>query len=49
MYQLKRIWALTVKNILLALVRRPLSTPLRAFILPVIFTAFMFVVVTKMV
>ncbi|KAN0078785.1 hypothetical protein V8E54_005298 [Elaphomyces granulatus] len=40
MYQLKRIWALTVKNILLALVRRPLSTPLRAFILPVIFTAF---------
>ena len=47
MYQLRRIWALTVKNILLALVRRWFTTPLRAFFLPVFFIAFMFVAATK--
>ena len=38
---LRQIWALTVKNLLVALVRHPYSTPFRAFLLPVIFIAFL--------
>jgi ATP-binding cassette, subfamily A (ABC1), member 3 len=37
----RQIAALTVKNLLIAFVRHWLSTPFRAFILPVFFIAFM--------
>ncbi|KAG8529724.1 uncharacterized protein KY384_005205 [Bacidia gigantensis] len=38
---LRQIWALTWKNILLILYRHPFTTPLRAFLLPVIFVGFL--------
>ncbi|RMZ79683.1 hypothetical protein DV738_g3253, partial [Chaetothyriales sp. CBS 135597] len=38
---LRQIWTLTAKNLLLALVRHWFSTPLRAFVLPCIFVAFL--------
>lgn len=37
----RQIWTLSVKNLLVALVRHPFSTPLRAFLLPIIFAAFL--------
>jgi len=38
---LRQIWALTVKNLLIALVRHWASTPFRAFFLPVFFIGFL--------
>lgn len=38
---LRQAWALTLKNLLIALVRHPFSTPFRAFILPCIFIGFL--------
>lgn len=38
---LRQIWTLTVKNLLVALVRHPFSTPFRAFLLPCIFVGFL--------
>ncbi|RMD40944.1 hypothetical protein DV735_g4216, partial [Chaetothyriales sp. CBS 134920] len=38
---LRQIWTLTAKNLLLVLVRHWFSTPLRAFVLPCIFVAFL--------
>lgn len=38
---LRQTWALTVKNLLIALVRHWASTPFRAFLLPVIFIGFL--------
>ncbi|KPI36704.1 ABC transporter A family member 2 [Cyphellophora attinorum] len=38
---LRQIWTLTVKNLLIALVRHPFSTPFRAFLLPCIFVGFL--------
>jgi ATP-binding cassette subfamily A (ABC1) protein 3 len=37
----RQIWTLTVKNLLVALVRHWFSTPIRAFLLPVVFIAFL--------
>jgi ATP-binding cassette, subfamily A (ABC1), member 3 len=37
----RQIAALTVKNLLIALVRHWFSTPFRAFLLPVVFIAFL--------
>jgi ATP-binding cassette subfamily A (ABC1) protein 3 len=37
----RQIWTLTVKNLLVALVRHWLSTPIRAFLLPCIFIGFL--------
>lgn len=37
----RQIWTLTLKNLLLVLVRPVFTTVLRALVLPVIFTAFM--------
>ena len=37
----RQVWTLTVKNILIALVRHWFSTPIRAFLLPVIFVGFL--------
>ncbi|PGH05330.1 hypothetical protein GX51_03051 [Blastomyces parvus] len=37
----RQVWTLTVKNLLLTLVRPYLTTPFRAFLLPVIFIAFL--------
>lgn len=39
----RQVWSLVKKNFLLALVRPYITTPLRAFVLPVIFIAFLFV------
>lgn len=41
MLLLRQIWTLTVKNLLIVLVRHPFSTPLRCFLLPVIFIGFL--------
>jgi hypothetical protein len=38
---LRQIWALTVKNLLIILIRPWFTTPLRAFFLPVIFIGFL--------
>ena len=38
---LRQTWTLTSKNILIVLYRHPLSTPLRCFLLPVIFIGFL--------
>ena len=38
---LRQIWTLVLKNLLVALVRRPFSTPFRAFILPCVFIGFL--------
>lgn len=38
---LRQIWTLVIKNILIILVRHPFSTPLRCFLLPVVFTGFL--------
>ena len=38
---LRQVWALTVKNLIIALFRHWLSTPFRAFLLPVIFVGFL--------
>lgn len=38
---LRQIWTLTVKNLLITLVRPRVTTVLRAFILPVVFIVFM--------
>ncbi|KAJ9663808.1 hypothetical protein H2198_000568 [Neophaeococcomyces mojaviensis] len=38
---LRQVWALTVKNLLIAFVRHWASTPFRAFFLPVIFIGFL--------
>ena len=37
----RQIWTLTWKNILIVLFRHPFTTPLRCFVLPVVFTAFL--------
>ena len=37
----RQIWALTIKNLLIALTRHWASTPFRAFLLPVIFVGFL--------
>ncbi|KAL1957039.1 hypothetical protein VTO42DRAFT_6416 [Malbranchea cinnamomea] len=41
MWFVRQVWTLTLKNLLLTLVRPYLSTPFRAFLLPVIFIAFL--------
>ena len=38
---LRQTWALIWKNVLIVLFRHPVTTPLRAFLLPVIFAAFL--------
>ena len=38
---LRQVWALTWKNLLIVLYRHPFSTPLRCFLLPVIFIGFL--------
>ena len=38
---LRQVWTLTWKNLLIVLYRHPLSTPLRCFLLPVIFVGFL--------
>lgn len=37
----RQIWTLTIKNLLVALVRHWFSTPVRAFLLPVVFIGFL--------
>ncbi|KAL9112316.1 MAG: hypothetical protein Q9227_003434 [Pyrenula ochraceoflavens] len=37
----RQIWTLTIKNLLIAYVRSPISTTFRAFILPVVFIGFL--------
>ncbi|KAK2743758.1 hypothetical protein FQN57_004695 [Myotisia sp. PD_48] len=37
----RQVWSLTEKNLLIAFVRTWISTPLRAFLLPVVFVAFL--------
>ena len=39
--QLRQTWTLIWKNLLIVLLRHPFSTPLRCFLLPVIFTGFL--------
>lgn len=39
---LRQVWTLTEKNLLVTLVRPYLSTPFRAFVLPVIYVAFLY-------
>lgn len=40
---LRQVWALTLKNLLIALVRPAFSTVIRAFLLPIVFIIFMYV------
>jgi hypothetical protein len=40
---LRQTWTLTVKNLLIVLVRPSVTTTLRALVLPVIFVAFMYI------
>ncbi|MCJ1278243.1 hypothetical protein MMC21_006058 [Puttea exsequens] len=41
MLQLRQFWTLIYKNVLIVLFRHPFTTPLRCFLLPVIFTGFL--------
>lgn len=46
---LRQVWTLTVKNLLVVLVRPLFTTVIRALVLPVVFIAFMFVAVLSII